>query len=72
MTTKYATLKRLVEQAGEYVTGPSIASELSVGKGSIWKAVEQLRREGHLIDDVSNKGYVLSLKSDVLSPDSLP
>lgn len=51
----------------EYVSGAELARQLGVSRTAIWKAMEQLRSQGYLIASVTNKGYRLSARSDVLS-----
>lgn len=65
--TKDKILKLLWEKADSYVSGAEIASRLGVSRAAVWKAMEQLRAEGYIIDSVTNKGYRLGSDSDVLS-----
>ena len=64
---KETILEYLWEHADEYVSGAEIARRLSVSRTAVWKGIEQLREQGYLIESVTNKGYRLSSKSDVLS-----
>jgi len=67
MSLKYRLLK-LLEEAGETdVSGSALASELSVSRNAIWKAVQVLRAEGYEIAAVTNKGYRLLSSGDVFS-----
>lgn len=65
--TKETILEYLWEHADDYVSGAEIAKRLSVSRTAVWKGIEQLREQGYLIESVTNKGYRLSSKSDVLS-----
>ena len=58
-------LKYLREKQG-YVSGQDIADNLGVSRAYIWKSIDSLRKEGYVIDSVSNKGYRL-----LEDPDSL-
>lgn len=65
--TKDAVLEALWSRADRYFSGAELAELLSVSRTAVWKAVEQLRAEGYLIDSATNKGYRLLSGSDVLS-----
>lgn len=60
-------LEYLEAHKGEYVSGESIAGMLGVTRAAVWKYVEALRREGHIINAVTNKGYSLTQSRDILS-----
>lgn len=67
MTTKEKLLELLEANRGIYFSGENIAQKLSISRTSVWKAVKLLRNEGYSIDAVTNKGYSLSNKTDILS-----
>ncbi|MFA6681721.1 MAG: biotin--[acetyl-CoA-carboxylase] ligase [Sphaerochaeta sp.] len=59
MNTSLAVLSYLSRHQDRYVSGQKLASEFGVSRSAIWKAIESLRDEGHLIDAVTNRGYCL-------------
>lgn len=59
MNTSLAVLSYLSRHQDQYVSGQKLASEFGVSRSAIWKAIENLRDEGHLIDAVTNRGYLL-------------
>lgn len=67
MTTKEKLLGLFESGKGTYYSGEEIARRLSVSRAAVWKAVQALRQEGYPIDAVTNKGYCLSEKTDILS-----
>lgn len=67
MVTKDRVLGLLEASRGAYFSGEDLAQSLSVSRAAIWKAVNALRDEGYSIHAVSNKGYCLSEKTDILS-----
>ena len=67
MTTKDRLLAMLEGKRDVFFSGEDIAKALQVSRAAVWKAVEALRAEGYPIDAVTNKGYRLSSRSDVLS-----
>lgn len=66
MSVKESVLKALIEANGA-VSGEALAGELNVSRNAVWKAIAQLREEGHLVEAVTNRGYCLSQNSDVVS-----
>lgn len=66
--TKDDVLPLLWESGGQSLSGQEIARRLGVSRTAVWKAVEQLRREGYRIESATNRGYRLSPESDGLSP----
>lgn len=71
MSVKEITLKILEENKGRVVSGQKIAEEACASRAAVWKAISQLREEGYLISEATNKGYILSLQSDLLSAESI-
>ena len=65
--TKDTVLALLRQHAGSFHSGAALAKELSLSRTAVWKAIEQLRREGYAIESATNRGYRLDEKSDVLS-----
>jgi len=65
--TKDTVLALLRQHVGSFLSGAALAKELSLSRTAVWKAIEQLRREGYAIESVTNRGYRLDEKSDVLS-----
>lgn len=67
MSTKEQLLDLFENNKGIYLSGEEIAEKLSVSRAAVWKAVKGLRNEGYHIDAITNKGYSLSVKTDILS-----
>ena len=59
MTTKEAVLQALRSCSGQYISGEELSAQLKVSRTSIWKAIKSLREEGHIIEAVTNNGYML-------------
>ncbi len=71
MTTKEKLLELLESNKGVYFSGEEIAQKLCVSRTAIWKAMKALRTDGYSIDAVTNKGYRLSVSTDILSPQGI-
>lgn len=68
MTTKEKLLELFESNKGNYFSGEELAARLSLSRAAVWKAVKGLRDQGYAIDAVTNKGYCLSIATDILSP----
>ena len=64
---KTKILRILEDNRGGFVSGESLADTFSVTRAAVWKAIEALRKDGHKIQAVPNKGYSLLNISDVLT-----
>jgi len=53
---------------GSFLSGETLAAELSVTRAAIWKAVEQLRDIGVRLDAQTHKGYRLAPGVSALAP----
>lgn len=67
MNLKQSVLNLLLQASG-YLSGQEIADRLAVSRTAVWKAAEQLRRDGYEILSVTNRGYKLVNGGSVLSP----
>lgn len=71
MNIKDKTLAVLENNKGNYISGAQLAEDLSVSRNSIWKSIKSLQEDGYNISAVTNKGYCLSLDTDILSSQSI-
>lgn len=71
MTVKQELLKLLEENKGEYLSGEKTAETLGVSRTAVWKAINSLKKEGYPIDSVTNRGYMLSSDSNLLSAEGI-
>lgn len=71
MTIKEQILKILEESKGGFVSGEEIAERLYVSRNAVWKGINALKNDGHIITAVTNKGYCLSEKSNVFTAQSV-
>ncbi|OJG51949.1 biotin-[acetyl-CoA-carboxylase] ligase [Enterococcus haemoperoxidus] len=63
-------LTLLMKQAPAFISGEEMAQQLSLSRTAIWKAINELKKEGHIISSSRNKGYRYD-KSDVLSAEGI-
>lgn len=67
MTIKEQIRGLLEENRGKYISGESIARKLYCTRGAVWKSIKALRADGLEITAVTNRGYCLEDKGDILS-----
>ena len=65
MSTKEMILAELI--ANGEISGETLAQKMGISRSAVWKAIAQLREEGHVIEAASSRGYRLAPESDVVS-----
>lgn len=71
MSTKSELLKVLENNRGRHISGQKLAETLNISRTAIWKAINDLKKEGYPIEAVTNKGYTLSEESSILSAEAI-
>ena len=67
MSLKADLISQLEENENDFLSGEALAMRLGVSRNAIWKTVNALRSEGFCIEAVTNKGYRLQSRGDVLT-----
>ena len=57
----------LLNSHEDYISGEEISKLLGITRSSVWKYINILKKDGYIIDGISNKGYKLISKPDLLS-----
>ena len=65
--TKEYVLNMLEQNKGNYITGMKVAEDLGITRNAVWKAINELKKEGYTIHSVSRRGYALDESSYILS-----
>lgn len=60
MSNKSGVLNILERERGGFVSGSELGRELHMSRNCVWKAMNELREEGYIIDSVKGLGYRLS------------
>ena len=69
---KKEDLLRILWEAGDgFVSGSDLAHRLGVSRTAVWKGIGQLREEGYALESVTNRGYRLLPRGDVLSAEGI-
>ncbi len=71
MTTKDKILNELIKSKNNYISGGRIGRNLGISRNAVWKAIKQLENDGFKIEAVSNKGYRLLQKADIITADDI-
>ncbi|WP_246476581.1 biotin--[acetyl-CoA-carboxylase] ligase [Salicibibacter cibi] len=64
---KHDLLQVLTEMQDGYVSGQQISDRLGVSRTAVWKHMEDLRKEGYVIEAIPRKGYQLKTRPETLS-----
>ena len=67
MSSKDNVLEFLENNKDTYTSGAAMANALGLSRNAIWKAINELRKNGYSIDAISNKGYMLASGNDIIS-----
>jgi len=70
MTTKEEILNCL-RGCGGYVSGEELSEKLGVSRTAIWKNINTLRDSGYEIESITNRGYRLVSRPDILSQEEI-
>lgn len=71
MPLKNDILGLLEKERGKIISGTALAEKFGVSRNAVWKALNALKEEGHLIETVGRKGHRLSEESDCLSEEAI-
>ena len=57
----------MLKAADGFISGEDISRQLGVTRTSVWKAITALRKEGYVVESVTNRGYCLREVPDLLN-----
>lgn len=61
----------MLKTSDGYVSGEKISSALDISRTAVWKHIKNLRKDGYIIQSVTNKGYKLVSSPDILDADTI-
>lgn len=61
----------LLRESGDYVSGQELCDRFGVSRTAVWKAINQLKKEGYNIEAVPNRGYILVGEEEVFGQHEL-
>ncbi len=62
---------QMLEETDGYISGEHLSRVIGVSRTAVWKNIKQLRDEGYEIDSVTNRGYRLCKKPDLLQAECI-
>lgn len=65
-----AEILTLLRESDDYISGQALCERFGVSRSAVWKAVNQLKKEGYGIEAVQNRGYRL-VKAEVYGENEL-
>jgi BirA family biotin operon repressor/biotin-[acetyl-CoA-carboxylase] ligase len=71
MLVKDIILKKLKQNSLEFVSGEALSIELNVSRTAIWKYINDLRKEGYVIESSPRVGYKLVSSPDIIVPSEI-
>lgn len=60
-----------LKERGDYVSGQELCDHFGVSRTAVWKAINQLKKEGYKIEAVTNRGYRLTDASGVYGQEEI-
>ena len=66
-----AEILALLREQGSYVSGQELCERFGVSRTAVWKAINQLKKEGYQISAVQNKGYLLEQEEEIFGQNEL-
>ena len=67
MSTKQEVLRLLYSTVDKPLSGQDIADHLNLSRTAVWKAIQQLKKDGYEITSSTKVGYQLSRQTDLLT-----
>ena len=56
---------------GKFISGADMARNIGISRNAVWKSVNELKQRGYEIESVTNKGYRLTDKNDIISAEGI-
>lgn len=66
-----AKILAALREAEGYVSGQELCERFGVSRTAVWKAINQLKKDGYEIEAVQNRGYRIVGTPDILSENEL-
>ncbi len=66
-----AEILAALRETDNYVSGQELCEKFGVSRTAVWKAINQLKKEGYEIEAVNNRGYRIVSVPDILSENEL-
>lgn len=57
----------LLKESDGYISGEKISDTVGISRTAVWKHIKSLKKDGFIIQSVTNKGYMLVSSPDILN-----
>lgn len=71
MENKNKVLSLLEQNKDHYVSGQRISEVVNISRNAVWKIINNLKKEGYMIESKTNAGYKLAQENDILSAEGI-
>lgn len=70
-STRYRLIQLLSDQADSYVSGQRLSEDLGISRNAVWKHMNELKKDGYVIDAKARKGYRIVDAPDKVSGNTI-
>lgn len=71
MSVKTQVKHILLESSGEYFSGAALARTLGVSRNAVWKAIQELEKQGFPVESKKSVGYRMVQAADLLTEEDI-
>src|SRR5690625_7839938 len=72
-STRNKLINLLAEKSSknEFISGQVLSEKLNISRSAIWKHMNELKKDGYIIEGISRKGYRIMMYPDKLSENTI-
>ncbi|MFC0299451.1 biotin--[acetyl-CoA-carboxylase] ligase [Virgibacillus soli] len=70
-STRNKLIELLADTQEKYISGQQLSDELNVSRNAIWKHMQELKRDGYIIEGIPRKGYKIISFPNKLSENTI-
>ncbi|HLS23632.1 MAG TPA: biotin--[acetyl-CoA-carboxylase] ligase [Pseudogracilibacillus sp.] len=70
-STRNRLIRLLSQQKEEFISGQKLSELLNVSRSAIWKHMNELKKDGYVIEGVANKGYRIVKLPNIVSENTI-
>jgi len=70
-STRNQLINLLAKSQDKYISGQSLSEELKISRSAVWKHMNELKKDGYIIEGLPRKGYRIIDFPDKMSENTL-